>query len=392
MVAQAPVVAQDVEAGAPGPGAARPRTRYLALDAARGFALVLMVLDHAGFYAHVPVVSETYADRAFHWVGPGWFLLGLLTNLSAPTFWMLSGVSIAILSARNRRRDGHDRATARFLLVRAAALLVLEFALLPLLWTSWLHFQPMLEFDLFSALAISMLVVCVVRGWPSWALATLTAACFAGYATFTALVPYAAQTRLPLWTRPLIVYSESVKPDVGFPAFGWIGLMTLGLLLGRQLANSQWRRPRTWAIAGIVSIAFAIGLRAAGWLDPLPWRPGGSLLSFALMSKGPPSLAYHAFNLGLGMLVLAWLWRADANLERPPGRWLVVYGQASLFLFVAHLAILQITAFIAMHTLHPSEAGRYALANVLALAALVPAAAAYRKLKERHPKSLLHYL
>jgi hypothetical protein len=106
-------------AALPKPAQAKPFTRLIAIDALRGLALVLMSLDHSAYYISANVQAEHYGDHPTILPSWGYRILGLLTNVSAPTFWLVAGISIALLARNLRRRGGGEWAVTRFLWIRA---------------------------------------------------------------------------------------------------------------------------------------------------------------------------------------------------------------------------------------------------------------------------------
>ena len=276
--------------------ASRP-DRLAVVDAARGLALLLMVLDHGAVFASVNVNAETYVNRAPAFWGPGWFATGLLTNLSAPLFWCLAGTSVAFLARRDRR----PWTTDRFLLVRAAVLVLLDQFVMPPEWTPWRMPRYVPEFELLSTLAAALLLMIPLRRLPDRALALLTALLLAGHVLLDRLVPQAALERLPALARLWVTFDRTHSPTVSFPVLGWLPLMTLGLLIGRRMADGRWLRPGPIVRLALGGLALGLAVRLA---DP-GWRSGGGLEAFLAMRKGPPGLDYLAVNLSVGLLLMA---------------------------------------------------------------------------------------
>jgi uncharacterized membrane protein len=71
--------------------------RVLPIDALRGVAMIAMALDHVASFLRIGLQAETYGGLpAVLQSWPHW-LAGLFTNVAAPTFWLLSGVSVVLL-------------------------------------------------------------------------------------------------------------------------------------------------------------------------------------------------------------------------------------------------------------------------------------------------------
>src|SRR5690349_9413488 len=118
--------------GAPAPPAAPSlATRIRAPDAARGLAMVVMIVGHASTFAKVDVAAEVYADRRLPLPGFGFMLPGFFVNLAPVLFWFLVGTSVALVTGRR----ASEREVDRFMLVRAAILIAVDQVLIPFLWS-----------------------------------------------------------------------------------------------------------------------------------------------------------------------------------------------------------------------------------------------------------------
>lgn len=356
------------------------RGRIVAIDALRGLALILMALDHAATFVRTGLQAETYGgqpallESASHW------LSGLLTNLAAPAFWLLSGVSVALFAAGRRRAGDSEWEITRFLLIRAGVILLLDLTICEWAWLR--HHTPYLHVLL--SLAISIALLSVLRLLPVRLFTALTALLLLGY---QALLPWIVSLGQPsLGLALLFSYNVDTYPAVEFSILGWSGLTWLGFLLGQGLASPTFRRPRSWAALGAGLLGLWLALRlAGGYGDLVPYTAGQPWHSFLIMSKTPPALTFFAFNLGLGALLMSLFLRWSAWLEQPLMRWLVVCGQVSLFFFVMHIVVYGLLgrAVLALDLPMPSMVRAYAT-WLLGLGALVPLAYVYRSARKRN--------
>jgi hypothetical protein len=233
------------------------------------------------------------------------------------------------------------------------------------------------------------------RRLPNRLLIAMTAILFVGYAALIRLVPTATLESLSFPWRVLVTFDETHAPVVTFPVLGWLGLMTLGLLFGRKLVRGDWLTGRPYFIAAVACLAIWLAARLAGLGSVDPWRPSQGMQALFIMQKGPPSLDYQAFNLSFGLMALgAFLNLGNSIKDWAPGRWLIAWGQAPLFLFVAHLLVTFACARALLHLpfLRQADVLRYTLTTVCSAAVLLPMARWYRGLKERHPERVIHYL
>jgi hypothetical protein len=172
--------------------------------------------------------------------------------------------------------------------------------------------------------------------------------------------------------------------------------MALGLLVGRRFSSPRLRSPAAWLAAGAGLLLAWLALRLAGGYGNFHrFEEGEPWYWFFIMTKGPPSLVYMLFNLGLMALGLAGLLALADRVGRPPLRWLVELGQAPLFVYVIHFGLYEVLG----RTLAPclSAVGLRSLAGfgvfwLVGLAPIVPLAVIYRRLKKAHPESVLQYL
>ncbi|MFV9505136.1 MAG: acyltransferase family protein [Oscillochloridaceae bacterium umkhey_bin13] len=366
-------------------------SRIVAIDALRGIALLLMALDHASFFVGAGLQAESYGGQAVSLQSAAYWLSGLLTNLASPIFFLLGGYSLALYAAGQQRKGQREWVTTRYMLVRAAIILVLDLTICSFFWRGDAPYAHVL-----TALAAAMALLSIFRLLPPMMLAGL--ALFALLAHQTVLViladALAAGTAQPFWQAFWITYSYETVPPAHFAVLGWGPLMWLGYALGQQQAKPTMRQPRTWLMVGLGLLGLWLGLRLVGGFGDLgPFgQVGSSPAHFLVMSKAPPSLSYFAFNLGLAALVLAGLYAWPQFNQTRPMRGLVLIGQVSLFVYVTHLIVYNPVAqlFSLISLPGPRIVWGYT-AWLVGLAVLVPLAGWYRGMRKRYPK-VLSYL
>jgi uncharacterized membrane protein len=320
--------------------------RLAHLDALRGLAIVLMVLDHArDFFGDLRLEPEHIASTTPLLFGTRW-----VTHLCAPTFVFLAGASAA-LSGRRQTRAQFARAQA----ARGAWLIVLEFTLVSLAWT----LQPSLRLlilQVIAAIGAGLLALAALQYLGRPAVAGLALIVLFGHDGLAPIDAADLGAWGPAWTLAFERGWFSLGGDWGmqviYPLVPWVALVALGWACGEALAVERaLRRRRAW-IAGAAALAFFALLRASNlWGDPAPWSAQASawrsVASFLNVSKYPPSLAFLSLTLGAAALLCAALDR-----ERPsaPVRALSTWGRAPLFAYLAHI-----------YLLHAASAGLYAL-------------------------------
>lgn len=384
----APIVA-PAHAGAVAVPKAAVRGRILAIDALRGVAILAMSLRHIAYFLGRPLQAETYGGQPAvllswpHWVS------GLIANVTAPTFFLLIGTSLALLIAGRRRTGVSEWEITRYLLIRAGVLVLLDLTICDIAWAGFNPYTHVL-----LSIAIAMVIFSVVRFLPIPVFATLTLALLL---TYQVLLP---QRALPLsqtenfWQALLWSYSTKTWPAVEFSILGWFPLPAMGFILGQWMSLPALRRARTWVAIGAALLGIWLVLRWAGGFGNLtPYTPDAPWYFFFIMSKTPPSLTFLTFNLALSALTLAGLYACEGWLEHRPLKWLVTCGQASLFFFVAHIVVYGAIARLVAPLRLPLPAILITYtAWFIGLIVLVPLAGAYNRLRRRHPQSILRYL
>jgi len=363
--------------------------RLLALDALRAIALFSMALDHAAASVWISLQAETYGGQPAlleswpHWVA------GLFTNLAAPTFWLLSGVSLALFEAARLARGAAPRDITRHLLIRSGLIIMLD---LTVCWLAWNGKGPYLHVLL--SIGLGLAIMTLARLLPTRVLGIFLAIAIPGYQVLLPLfAPLLSQTN-HFWIALLITYSTTTVPATEFSLLGWMPLMGLGYLLGGQVRIGRLRQPLHWLAMGMGLLGLWLVLRLVGGFGDLtPFAPGQPWYYFLIMSKTPPSLSYLSFNLGISALLLAALLALQDWLEKPALRWLAVCGQVALFFFVLHLVAYGLIGKLITALALPLPGMVRAVGLwAVGLSFLVPLAIGYRRLKVRKPQSVLRYL
>lgn len=364
-------------------------SRILAIDALRGIALIVMALDHAAWFAGVSLQAETYGGQPAILDTPAHWISGLMTNLAAPTFWLLSGFSIALLVASRRKNGESEWAITRFLLIRAGVIILLDLTICQFAWTGNGPYTHIL-----LSIGLGLVVLSVARLLPVYFFAALMFILLIGYQLYLPFAPVALAQSNDFWGALFFSYSTKTSPAVEYSLLGWPVLMGLGYVFGTQIHLPMMRRARFWVMMGASLLVLWFVLRTMGKFgDLVPFTPGVEWHRFFILSKQPPTLTFFAFNLGIAMLILALLYARGDWLIRFPAQWLVVIGQVSLFFFVSHIVVYAVLSkiFTIIPLPMPGMIRAYSL-WILGLIGLFPLARAYRYLRKSHPQSVLRYL
>ncbi|MFD1874341.1 DUF1624 domain-containing protein [Hymenobacter bucti] len=312
-------------------------SRVPAIDLVRGLVMVLMALDHSrDFWSPMLVRPEDVAHAPTLL-----FLTRWVTHFCAPTFVFLSGSSVYLYAQKWQNRA----AVSRFLLTRGLWLVLLEAGLLTFI-LSWSH-------DLILLLVIwvigaGMVLLAGLLWLPRWLLVGLTFVILVGHnlvPNFQPVTPANAGWAL-LHNGPFVLPVLGQPVLVAYSLGPWLGVLLAGYLLGPwfQLPLPQRARRLRWAGAGLL-VCFG-ALRATNWYgDPAPWQPQGLLhtaLSFANVTKSPPSLLFVCLTLGVALLLLSQVETARGWLSQA----LRTLGQVPLFYYLLHFSLLSGAAWV----------------------------------------------
>jgi uncharacterized membrane protein len=366
--------------------------RLIALDWMRGLVMVLMMLDHASGAFNA---GRIRSDGAISWT-PGTslpvdqFLTRWVTHLCAPTFVFLAGAALALSLHKRLNAGESSRSLDGFHLRRG-----LFIALVDPLWMSWVFLQPgQFLLQVMFALGVGMVCMVPLRRLGTPTLLGLGLFLLAGSELIRGLLETPGQPpSLPVTLLLGIGFFAQGKLIAGYALLPWLGVMCLGWVFGRSLADAReqaLRRLVGWGVAALAVFVLVRGLNGYG--NMLLFRDDGSLVQWLHVSKYPPSLSYAALELGLMALLLAGFWWVEA-------RWgqvkmlepLRVLGQTALFFYLLHVHLLEGTAAV-LGVKKQLGLGATFLATGLGLVVLYPVCAWYRRYKAAHPHGWTRYV
>jgi uncharacterized membrane protein len=302
--------------------------RIPTIDILRGLVIVIMALDHVRDYLHVSGYGMNPLDPAQ--TTPLLYTTRWVTNLCAPVFVLLSGVSAWLQLERGKSRG----ALARHLLTRGLWLIVLELTLISFAW-AWTI--PYLIFaQVIWVIGAAMILLAGLVFLPRWITLALGIAIIAGHNGLAPSIP--------------VLTTVALIPDwlfVAYPLIPWFGVMCLGYGLG-PLFSSQRGQDRTLPLIGAGMIALFLVLRLTRlYGEPLPWQAhpdiGATIMDFLDVLKYPPSLLFVCITLGPMLLIYPLLARLPASV----GNLLRTYGAVPLMAYIAHLFAVHLAGILA---------------------------------------------
>ncbi|ADO70673.1 acyltransferase family protein [Stigmatella aurantiaca] len=282
-------------------------SRHPALDGARGFAVMAMVIGHTLDALLAP------ATRGHPWVQKYWEFRGI----TAPLFLLVSGW--AVVAALDARRPGAAKATYGRRFQRALLLLALGYLLH---WPGWETVIAMgwgdtllvhvFAFDALQCIGLSLLLgatlLALIPG--TWGRAGVLAALAVGIP----LASTAAWEVSPL--LPTVLRQAVGGEGSHFPLFPWAGYFFAG-----ALASSCLRLLRSGWPQGLALMVLGLGLLGGTQLFTADWSPTSAWLV--------------ALRVGQGFLVLAVMNFAPLWLSGL----LAPLGRVSLWVYVIHLPV-----------------------------------------------------
>lgn len=324
------------------------RTRLTAVDALRGFAMVLMPLDHT---------REFFTNWAGNPLDPQhtFFLLYLtrwMTHLCAPIFVFLAGTSIFLQQQRKSPRQ-----LTRLLLTRGLWLIIVELTLVHLVFTFHWQWNVQLLEVIWVIGASMMIMAALIHLGVRWNL-TIGALLILGHNALDRIMMASPGPLDWLWGLLHVPGSITGPPThppiviVAYPLVPWVGVMALGYAFGSVLLKAREQRLQFEVRAGAIMLAAFALLRWSNlYGDPGRWSTQANwwrtLLSFFNVQKYPPSLLFLLATLGISALVMAAIESTEARAVLKRTRSVLeVYGRVPFFYFLLHIALVHLLALI----------------------------------------------
>ncbi|EJL03060.1 membrane protein, putative [Pseudomonas fluorescens Q2-87] len=321
--------------------------RMLAIDALRGFVMLLMLVDHVRetFFLHHQVSDPIDALS----VTPDLYFTRLLSTLCAPVFIFLTGLSAWLYSQKHSAGE-----TSLFLLKRGLFLILLELTFVCFAWNA--EFPPKtLWLQVIWCIGLCMIALAALlhlkRGW----LIVLAIVIVAGHNLFDGVVLGPDSPFFVPWSilhqRAFIDITEFTRARTTYPVLPWIGVILLGWAIGPWFGKeveSAVRLRRLFKVGIGMLLAFVL-IRYLNVYGDKPWIQTGdalrTVMSFLSATKYPPSLMFLMPTLGVGLILLACFEKAQ---ERGAIALLGIYGGAPMFFYLLHLYVLKALYLLAM--------------------------------------------
>jgi uncharacterized membrane protein len=353
-------------------------SRLAWVDAFRGLLISHMALDHASLMFNAGRAEEELAAA-----GPPAFdsLMQFLTRFFgvpvAPGFCFMAGFMVALTSAAREHRGVSPAEVTRRLIIRGLVLIGVD-AVIMGLPRALMGFY---SFMVLSSIGVGIIAAALLRNVSSKAL--LPAAL-----GVLVLHPLLDVSALPVALRAVLY--EPVRTGAFrsmYPVIPWIGIVLLGLVVGRD-ALTRVQPVRRWLALAAASLGAFLVIRNAGGYGNSYSYDSVASVDFWVFAKYPPDLAFLSWSFACIFLALAVL--ATIAPQKVP-RWLrpfEIFGRVPFFFYVVHFYVLGVAQAIFRARLGLVET--YAIWLALLLAMMWPCAWYYRVKRDR-PNVITRY-
>ena len=336
-------------AASPASASTASKTRIGSVDVIRGAVMILMAIDHVRVFSGVPAGGPTAGVFFTRWV----------THFCAPAFIFLAGTSIFLYARRHAD-------VSRYLLIRGAWLILLEFTFLRVAWTFNFDFRHYEMAGVIWVIGVCMILMAGLVKLPLAAVGTVGVVVIAGHNLMDPHMPtlLAGLEQNPLSGLWKIMYVGFFAGPIQFGADGpnlivlysiipWIGVMAAGYAFGWVLTLEPQRRRRLCFAIGLSAIGLFLVLRGLNlYGDPRPWHisvsgrngapPMPALFSFLNTTKYPASLDFLLMTLGPIIALMPLLEGLNGAIARS----IKLFGRVPFFFYMLHIPLIHALALL----------------------------------------------
>jgi len=328
--------------------------RLIPLDALRGLLMVFMAVDHANFFvARGHPTGEFWGIPLLQYKNFATFLTRLITQPCAPGFFLLMGVGMVLFIHSRRKKEWSYRKIHKNLIIRGGLLILMQFFLEN---TAWLlgpanTIQPpggggevRFHFGVLFGLGAAMILGSLIMRFSTAVILSLSFAC----ACLTQLlVPDAAlaDRLFSPFLRILLIPGKTGMVQVFYSVLPWLSYMALGLVIGKWFVKSESLAYRRALMMGGAFLCLFVPFRQLGRFTNFHPPDSLGIVDYLTVTKYPPSLSFAMLTLGVVLMSLFILYKAEKLIDHRLNP-LLVFGRSALFFYIGHLYIFAFIGFV----------------------------------------------
>lgn len=352
------------------------RYRFENIDILRGLIMILMAMDHCYLSIYQTHFSESWDQNLPVYGSNAVFLTRWTSNICAPGFALLMGMSVAILNSK--RSNNIDNQLIRVMIIKRGLVLIILQQLLNLpsllFKTSNLDNFQVFRGGVLYSLGGAIIVLALLLAWSKQKLLFL--------GLFTVVMNYLIASYILIHPcnntaiHLLFTPGTNLWVSVNYPLLPWLGIAIIGMSLGRYYLDDKIKFiNQTWKVAVTLMIIFIV-LRLLNWGDYNHNVDTSSLINFLAIIKYPPSIAFVVITFSILVGLLWFISKYEKITILQP---LLVFGKVPLFFYFAHYYIYIIISKFTNHAISLST--MYVL-WVLGLIVLYPVCKYYGQFKK----------
>jgi uncharacterized membrane protein len=308
------------------------KNRIQSIDFLKGLVMVIMALDHVRDFFHRD--AFIYDPFDIDQTSIPVFFTGWITHFCAPTFSLLAGISVYLMSLRKTPKE-----LSAFLIKRGLWLVFLDVTFVTFAWFFDVHFGLLLLTVIWT-LGVSMIVLAALIHLPRVFILIFSCVIIFGHN----LLPFEGDLLIKIFHGfALIKISDNTTLFVAWSLLPWIGVMPLGYWLGYLFDPSfdSLKRKKILIATGVGGVLLFIFLRYINiYGDPMPWKAFDStsktIMSFLNTLKYPASLLFLLMTLGPTLILLAYSEKVKGRLAA----FFITFGRVPFFYYFIHLYLI----------------------------------------------------
>jgi len=355
--------------------------RYRNIEILRGLIMILMAIDHCFLTIYQDHFGEFWNSDLPNYGSNAVFLTRWASNICAPGFALLMGMSVAIF--HSKRSNNIDNQSIRSIIIKRGLVLIILQQLLNLpsllFKTSNIENMQVFRGGVLYALGAAMIILALLLTWNKQKLLFL--------GLFTIVMNYlianyslahpSNNTAIHLLFTPGINQWVSVN----YPLLPWLGIAIIGMSLGRYYIDDKIKFiNRSWKVALTLMLIFIV-LRLINWGDYNHNVDTSSLINFLAIIKYPPSVAFVVITFSILGGLFWFISKYEKITILQP---LLVFGKVPLFFYFAHYYLYII---ISKFTNHAISLNAMYLLWVLGLIVLYPVCKYYGQFKKQQSEN-----